>query len=107
MDEQTIKIKRQELMDKLEALGFYRYNEPETVAALKAQAVETGFIWDYARGRAWDEPDVEDLVEGLADRELESMLPFLKLRGIQINNIETERTDETYTLTLDGTTYEV
>src|SRR5688572_23529022 len=96
-----IKTKREELVNKLDALGFYQYNSPEETTEIKAKAIETGYIWDWVRGRVNEEPDFEDLVEGLADSLLESLMPLLNLRGIQIARIETEHTPDTYTLTVD------
>jgi len=92
------------LIDRLEALGFYRYVLPEKVAACKREDFTNAFPFTSDSGRVF-QVDSEELAEGNVQEFLEEIRPFLAQQCVQIASIR-ERCEagEDHTVTVNGIT---
>ena len=77
----------QQLLNKLESLGFYKYTEPRLVKKAKAESLESGYLYVEGTNRDFM-ADSEDLAEGGVKEFLESIRPFLERQGVSIEEVE-------------------
>jgi hypothetical protein len=93
------------LIAQLDQLGFYAYTERTHVAAAKARAEETGYLFDLVTNRAFC-ADSESLTEGGVIKFVEHIKPFLESQGVSILTIEQEfEIGGDYSVHLNGIAY--
>ncbi|GIV97614.1 MAG: hypothetical protein KatS3mg057_2271 [Herpetosiphonaceae bacterium] len=95
------------LLNELELLGFYRYTDPNDVIAVKAQAVEIGYLFGWECTQRDYIADAEDLAEGGVKAFLETILAFLQRQGVELHSVQEDYSDQGYTIMVNGKTYAI
>ena len=88
----------EELMDRLEALGFYRHESLEAVEDAKKLAIDCRwpFAGELKRGPHF--ADAEELAEGFVCELLSNVDEFLELNGVKIEHADDDFGETSYTV---------
>jgi hypothetical protein len=78
----------QQLLADLEALGFFRYTEPEALEGFQKAILEQGWPGIFGESGRLFFADAEDLAEGGVSGFLSEVTPFLQGQGVTMPAIE-------------------
>jgi hypothetical protein len=103
-----------DLLHRLDAMGFFRYAEPGLLAEIEVITGEIASFYElcvcleeYSTLRSWS-ADGEDLFEGGVVRYLERMAPFFATQGIAVTATqELDPTNLDYTVTANGRSHTI
>lgn len=94
----------QDLLIRLEQLGFYKYADSEGMERAKAQAFNIGLLFGDDTKRAYL-ADEEDLAEGGVEALLREVRDFLEGQGVVIETLGQDFREDGYTVMVNGVTY--
>ncbi len=94
------------LVDQLAAFGYYQQVAPDAFPAFQQQLINSGYVFGGEETGRDYHADAEDLTEGGVQEFLETIAPFLRSAGVQIESIEQVFEDgEPYTVLVNGKGY--
>ena len=95
----------QELMDRLESLGFYQHEPLENAEEAKKLAIDCRwpFAGELKRGPHF--ADAEELAEGFVGELLSNVDEFLSLSGVKIEHAEDDFGETSYTVLVNDESF--
>ena len=102
------KLTPQDLVEELDALGFYRFVKPHRIERLKAQFLKSPSLWTLTHWTKRNYPaDEERLAEGGVGTFLEELASILKACGVRLRQIEEKCDVDGYSIAINNQVYEL
>lgn len=95
------------LRSKLEAAGYYMYVDAAKVEEVKAEAMNTGYIFGGEDTKRDYMSDAEDLAEGGIGDFFETIKPFLATQNVKLVVSDENFSDKGYKIKVNGIEYEI
>jgi len=90
-----------EFIERLDRLGFFKYEEPSEVPSLKKHIADEGWAGIFGAARAFP-ADAEELAEGGIGEFLMEIEPLLERMGVPPPDIEERYDEDGYFLSVNG-----